>query len=62
MKAMTKQQLADAAGVSPRTLWNWLKPHEELLRQMGMRPKRILPPNVVAWIARQYCIDVDGHR
>ena len=59
MKAMTRQQLAAYAGVDARTLRNWIKPHQELLRQMGMpQGKGALPPNVVKWISEHYCIDV----
>ena len=59
MRAMTKQQLAAFAGVSTRTLRNWLKPHEQELARMGLTPgMRVLPPNIVKWIADQFCIDV----
>ena len=59
MKAMSKQQLADAAGISVDTLRNWLKPHSEQLKNLGMRPNmRVLPPNVVAFISETFCIDV----
>ena len=59
MKAMTRQQLADYAGVDVRTLRNWIKPHQEYLWQIGMpKGKGALPPNVVKWTADRYCIDV----
>ena len=59
MKAMTRQQLALAAGVTPKTLRNWCRPHEQELRQMGMEPgSKVLPPNVVEWLCRRFCIDV----
>jgi DNA-binding XRE family transcriptional regulator len=59
MKAMTKQQLADAAGVSRRTIYNWLRPQEDELRQIGYKPKMmVLPPNITAWIAEKFGIDV----
>ena len=61
MKAMTRQQLADCAGVSTKTLQNWLRPHRELLHQMGMpRHKGVLPPNVVKWISEHFCIDTSA--
>ena len=60
MKAMTRQELATRAGVGVRTLNNWLAPHRDQLYGMGMRPNRLLPPNVVAWIAREFCIDING--
>jgi hypothetical protein len=38
MKAMSKQQLADCAGISVRTLMEWCKPFQEELVAMGLRP------------------------
>ena len=37
MKAMTKSELADAAGVSVTTLMNWCKPYRDELEAMGLR-------------------------
>ena len=59
MKAMTRQQLADRAGVCRQTLNNWLKMHHQKLCQMGMRPRGILPPNVVQWIVDNFCITLN---
>ncbi len=60
MKAMTRTQLAAYAGVSVRTLVNWCKPYQKELAQMGMTPDmRVLPPNIVKWIAERFCIDID---
>ncbi len=59
MKAMTRQELADKAGVTTKTLSNWLVPHKKTLSNMGMKPRRILPPKVVAWLVERYSIDVD---
>ena len=59
MKAMTKQQLADAAGISVDTLARWLKPHSQQLEALGMKPNmRVLPPKVVVYIVETFCIDV----
>ncbi len=45
MKAMTKQELADMAGVTPKTFRAWCKPYEKELRELGMRPHmKALPP------------------
>ena len=60
MKAMSKQQLADGAGVSVKTLMGWCKRYRAELERMGLQPKaRVLPPNVVRFIAERYCIDVE---
>jgi hypothetical protein len=60
MKAMTRQELADRAGVGVRTLSNWCKPYSEELERMGMRRNMVLlPPNIVRWMSDKFCIDVD---
>ena len=59
MKSMSKQQLADKAGVSLNTLNKWCKPIQKDLLQLGMIPgARILPPVVVKYIAERFCIDL----
>ena len=59
MKAMSKQQLADRAGVSLNTLRRWMKPLRQELEERGMPPgARVLPPSVVKFIAERFCIDV----
>ena len=59
MKAMLKQELADRAGVSLRTLHRWCLPYREELERMGMTPKRkLLPPHIVKYLADLFCIDV----
>ena len=59
MKSMTKQQLADRAGVSLNTLNRWCKPFQSELEALGLQPKaRLLPPVVVKYIAERLCIDV----
>ena len=46
MKSMSKAQLADAAGVSMKTL-------------LGVRPRdKVLPPVAVRYVAEQYGIDL----
>ena len=60
MKAMTKSELAYKAGVSVDTLRERLKPHAEQLEAMGLKANaRVLPPNVVMFLAEKYCIDID---
>lgn len=60
MKAMSKQQLADAAGVSVKVLMSWCRPYRRNLESMGLKPKdRVLPPHIVKFLAEKFCIDVD---
>ena len=59
MKAMTKQQIADSAGVTTKTLTSWCEPFLDELESMGMRPRmKVLPPHIVRFIAEKFCIDV----
>ena len=59
MRAMTKTQMAECAGVCLETFNSWLEPHQAELTAMGYPPgRRSIPPNVVAWIAEQFCIDI----
>ena len=49
MKAMTKQELADKAGVSRQTMSKWIKPFQEQLSAMGVSTKtKVLPPKSAA--------------
>ena len=60
MKAMSKQQLADAAGVSVKVLMSWCRPYRKKFEEMGLKPKdRVLPPVIVKFIAEKFCIDVE---
>ena len=60
MKAMTKQQLAQCAGVTVRTLFNWCRPYRKELARMGLKPgMRVLPPRIVKFVAEKFCIDVE---
>ena len=59
MKAMSKQQLANCAGVSVATLMNWCRPFREELARKGMRTNaKVLPPHIVKFITEKFCIDV----
>ena len=59
MKAMTKQQLADSAGVTTKTLMSWCEPFQSELEAMGLLPKmKVLPPHIVRFITEKFCIDV----
>ena len=63
MKAMSKQQLANCAGVTVQTLMNWCKPFQVELENLGMRPNsKVLPPHIVKFIIEKLCIDVDAFR
>ena len=60
MKAMTKKQLAACAGISVKTLTKWLAPHKAELARMGYPVgRRCIPPSVVGWIAKKFCIDLE---
>ena len=59
MKAMSKSQLAAAAGVSIKTFQRWLVRHSEELALLGVKPRdKLLPPVAVKFIVEQYCIDL----
>ena len=56
---MSKQQLADAAGVTVTTLMNWCRPYQKELEAMGMRPNaKVLSPRIAQYIADLFCIDI----
>lgn len=60
MKAMYKCELADCAGVTTKTLRRWLKPYQQQLEAMGVKPKdQILNPSAVKFICETFCIDVE---
>ena len=59
MRAMSKSELAAKAGVSRNTLMNWCKPYQKELEAMGLGPNaKVLPPNVVQFIAKTFCIEL----
>ena len=59
MKAKSKSELAELAGVSVCTLVSWFKSHMAELEALGLRPgMRVLPPKVVKFIADKYDIDI----
>lgn len=59
MRAMTKQQLAESAGVTTKTLMSWCGPFLKELEAMGMQPNmKVLPPHIVRFITEKFCIDV----
>lgn len=59
MKSMSKSELADLAGVSPRTFCRWLSLHREQLSGLGIAPNaRLIPPVGVRYICEHYGIEV----
>jgi len=59
MKAMSKQELADCAGVSVRTLMEWCKPFMHDLRKLGLtKHTKVLNPAIVTFISEKCCIDI----
>ena len=59
MKAMSKSELAQRAGVSVNTLMNWCKPFSKELQAMGLqRNQKVMSPRVVMFIAEKLCIDL----
>ena len=57
---MSKSELARAAGVTTRTLFNWCRPYSKELAEMGLEPRmRVLPPHIAKWIAHRFCIDLE---
>ena len=62
MKAMTKSELADCAGVTVKTLMSWCVPYSRQLSDMGMAPKaKVLPPHIVSFLAEKLCIDLNPY-
>ena len=59
MTAYTKSQLAQFAGVSPATFRRWLKSDALYLKTQGITPNaKLLPPQVVRYLADKYAIDL----
>lgn len=59
-KAISKGQLAEAAGVSSEVFRRWLLKDAEVLREMGVSPyAKLLPPVAVKYICEKYCIILD---
>jgi len=62
MRAMTKSQLAKAAGVSRKTLMKWLKdPYiQAKMAQYDLSPhQKKLPGSLIKFICTHYVIDID---
>ena len=58
-KAMYKNELARAAGVSTATFRAWLRSDKQALDAMGITPKQqLLPPVTVRYLCEKYDIDI----
>ena len=60
-KSVTREEVADKAGVDRRTLYSYLKFHEEELGKLGLRPRARLPPIIVEWLAENYGVTMDDN-
>lgn len=59
MKAMYKNELARAAGVSTTTFKRWIMKHEAELERLGNTPKaKIINPAGVEYLCRVLAIDI----
>ena len=59
MRAMSKSELADAAGVSRETFRRWLQTDAGYLAQQSVKPTaKVLPPQVVNYLIDKYCIEL----
>ncbi len=62
MKAMSKFELAEAAGVSKETFRRWLRTDKAYFEAHNISPSaKILPPKVVKYLCEKYCIDVSDN-
>ena len=58
-KAMYKNELARAAGVTSDTFRRWLQSDRAALQAMGVTPRQhILPPVAVRYLCEKYDIDI----
>ena len=56
---MTRQELADRAGVDRKTQYKYFLRHEDELWSLGVRPNQIVPPSAVEWLSDNYGISID---
>lgn len=63
MKAKMKYEIADAAGMSKRTLSRWLQVHRKELEAQGItKCQKLLPPRAVAFVCRELGVDEEDFR
>ena len=54
MKSKSKSEIAMAAGISVRTLYNWMRLHRTHLQRLGVQPnQRLLPPRAVDFVCQE---------
>jgi len=59
MKFYYKSEVAEKAGVSPRTLMRYINRNLDQLIPLGYRPQdKFIHPKALEWICREYCIDL----
>lgn len=59
MRAMSKAELANAAGVSRDTFRRWLMNDAEYMHEQGVKPTaKVFPPQVVSYLIDKYCIEL----
>lgn len=59
MKACSKTELAQAAGVSAETLRRWLRSDRAFLEKHHITHRtKILPPKAVKYLCEKYCIEL----
>ena len=56
--SMTRQELADKAGVCLATFTKWINRDLPILKKLGYLPRGLLNPAVVKFICEKYCIEV----
>lgn len=62
MKAMSKTELARAAGVSRSTMWRWLKDpyiRQQIQKYQWSPKQKKLPGKLIKIICEHYVIDID---
>lgn len=58
-KAMYKNELARAAGVSVETFRRWLRTDKAILAEMSVTPRQhMLPPKAVRYLCDKYDIEI----
>lgn len=55
---MTRKELADASGVSRRTLYEYIKINWQTLQSLGCTKQKRLTPAAVRYICENYGIDL----